>query len=432
MRAHRALALSLVLALSGVGGAQVDCSNADNLCTGDPCVIPVIEPANPCTVDFGARELVIEGLRNIESADFRALKITVAGPVRGRPGMGGSLALTADGELALDGPIEFAGESIVALDAIDELIATAPIRLSGGDDTPLDSSLTLHSQTRVQLEAPIVNVGGADAVSIGAIGGVALDRITNRRKGTGPQPSLSVGGISARLNGALSADGPVDISTELDIEVHAPVRVAGPHLTINGPESLVSIGARIKSTGRANGGRCGAITIRAGKGVTIVDAPIVCAGRAGGDGISLSGEGIQVNSTLKTVSKDDADGDIELDAGGGSFGNVIVTGKILARGSRPGDVIVTGRTITFEDAAVNSSSRLGGGAQRYTASDGNVALQGDFVASKGGTIQATATGDVITDGDFGVGAGGCIGLSAGGAVTTGSSVFDQPVVTSCP
>jgi len=39
---------------------------------------------------------------------------------------------------------------------------------------------------------------------------------------------------------------------------------------------------------------------------------------------------------------------------------------------------------------------------------------------------------VTTEGTFGVGAGGCIGLSAGGTVTTGSSVFDQPVVQSCP
>ena len=427
MRARRALALSLVLALSGVAGAQVDCSNPDNLCTGDPCVIPVIEPANPCTVEFGSRELVIEGLRNIESVDFRAQKITVAGPVRGRPAMGGSLTLTADGELTLDGPIEFAGESIVALDAIDELITTAPIRVSGGDDTPLESSLTLSSQTRIRLEAPIVNVGGADAVDIRAMGDIALDRITNRRKGTGPQPSLSVGGLAVGLNGALHADGPVDIGAELDVEVRAPVRVGGPRFTIGGAEETISIEAPIKSTGRANGGRCGAITIQGGKATPIVDAPIVCAGRAGGDGISIIGRGVQVNSTLKTVSKDDAGGDIELEGG-----NVIVTGDILARGSRPGDVIVTGGTVTFEDARVNSSSRLGGGAQRYTATGGNVALQGDFIASTGGTIQATATGDVITDGDFGVGAGGCIGLSAGGSVSVGSSTFDQTPTTSCP
>jgi hypothetical protein len=428
MRTPSTTTLALLLGLAAAAGAQVDCSNPDNLCTGDPCVIPVIEPANPCTVNFGTRELVIEGLRNVESVDFRARKITVAGPVRGRPAVGGSLALTADGELTLDGPIEFSGESIVALDAIDELIATAPIRLSGGDDTPLDSSLTLHSQTRIQLEAPIVNVGGADSVDIAAMGGVGVDRITNRRKGTGPQPSLSVSGLGVSLNGALSADGPVGIGGELDVDVRAPVRVGGPYLHIDGAEETMSIAAPIKSTGRANGGRCGAITLHAGKGAPIVDAPIVCAGRAGGDGITIIGSGIQVNSTLKTVSKDAASGDIVLDTGA----NVIVTGEILARGSRPGDVIVTGGTVTFEDARVNSSSRLGGGAQRYTASDGNVALQGDFVASKGSTIQATATGDVITDGDFGVGEGGCIGLSAGGSVSLGSSVFDQTPTTSCP
>ena len=55
------IALFLMLALVAPGGAQVDCSNPDNLCTGDPCVIPKIEPANPCVADFGARAVVILG-----------------------------------------------------------------------------------------------------------------------------------------------------------------------------------------------------------------------------------------------------------------------------------------------------------------------------------------------------------------------------------
>jgi len=430
MRTPGIVTLALLVALGAAAGAQVDCSDPDNLCTGDPCVIPVIEPASPCVVAFPG-ELIIEGLRNVENVDFSALKITVAGSVKGRRGTGGQLALRSSGDLDLNGPIQFDGESSITLDAIDRITQTAPIRMSGGDDTPVDSILSIHAQSPISLQAPIVNTGGADAVEIGSFEGINVSDITNRRRGAGPQPSLLIGGSRINLNGTVSADGPVDLSAENDIEVREPIRVGGPHLTIDVAEAPLTVEAPITSTGRANGGRCGAITLRAGKGVPIVDAPIVCAGRAGGDGIRLSGDSIRVNSTLKTVSKDETGGDIVLEAGG-SFGVVTVTGDILARGSRPGDVVVDGQTISFEDATVKSSSRLGGGAQRYTATDGDILLQGTFNAAKGGTIQATATGNVTTDGAFAVGTGGCIGLSAGGSVSLGSSIFDQTPTTSCP
>lgn len=427
-----------MLALAATAGAQVDCTDPDNLCTGDPCVIPEIEPANPCVVDFGFREVIIQGLRNVVAVEFRAGLITLAGPVSGRPDMGGRLVLNAQpGDLTLNGTIAFQDESEVELDAWENVSVNAPIRLTGGDDTPLDSVLRIRSLfATVLLDGPIVNLGGADAVEIGASGGIAvMAPIISRRTGEGPQPPLTLGGAGVIIEAPLTLGGSVDIGAEGIIAVRKPIRAAGAHVRIQSSEAIdgVTIDAPIKSTGRANSGRCGAIAIRAGKSLPIINAPVVCAGRAGGDGIALSGNsGVQVNSTLKTVSNDAAGGDIVLTGSAEEFGSVIVTGEILARGSRPGDVIVDGRNVRFEGATVKSSARGGGGAQCYTAVNGAVVLQGEFDAAKGGTIQATATGDVTTDGDFGVGAGGCIGLSAGGVVTTGSSVFDQPVVTSCP
>jgi len=47
------VALVTVLLLAAPGRAQVDCSDPDNLCTGDPCVIPALELPSDCTVDFG-------------------------------------------------------------------------------------------------------------------------------------------------------------------------------------------------------------------------------------------------------------------------------------------------------------------------------------------------------------------------------------------
>jgi hypothetical protein len=428
----RTLAFVLALALAAPAGAQIDCSDPDNLCTGDPCVIPEIQPADPCTADFGERALVLEGLRDVGTVDFTAAAgITVAGPIRGRPGMGGQLLLGSSGPIVVDGPIEFEDESSVEIRAtLDDVDLNAPIRLVGGDDTPLDSALIITG-FRVTVNAPIKNLGGTDAIVMGASTISIQSRITSRRQGSGTPPPLTMaaeGTISIR--GALSIDGSVDVASDFQINVLRPIRFAGEHLSLFVDMGELTVEAPIKSTGRANGSRCGAITINSSRGPPVIDAPVVCAGREGGDGITLRGTGVVVNDVVKTVSKDASGGDIVLEAPNG--GDIVVTGKVLARGSQPGDVVMTGDNVRLEDAVVKSSARPGGGAQRFTASAGDVSLEGTFVATKGGTIQATATGNVTTEGTFSVGAGGCIGLSAGGTVTTGSSIFDQPVVQTCP
>jgi len=61
------LAFGATLVVSPAAYAQVDCSNPDNLCTGDPCVIPTIEVADPCVVDFEARSVVIDGRLEVPS-----------------------------------------------------------------------------------------------------------------------------------------------------------------------------------------------------------------------------------------------------------------------------------------------------------------------------------------------------------------------------
>jgi hypothetical protein len=428
----RTLAFVLALVLTAApAGAQIDCSDPDDLCTGDPCVIPEIQPADPCTADFGQRALVVEGLRDVGAVDFTAAGITLAGPVRGREGMGGQLLLRSSGPIIVDAPIEFEDESSVELRAtFDDVEVNAPIRLTGGDDTPLDSGLIVTGD-RVTLDAPIKNLGGTDQIVIQASTISIQARITSRREGSGTPPPLAMaaeGVIS--INGPLSIDGAIDVASDFEIDVRRPIRMAGDHLSLFVDMGELNVEAPIKSTGRANGSRCGAIRINSSRGPPVIDAPVVCAGREGGDGITLRGTGVRVNDIVKTVSKDADGGDIVLEAPNG--GDIVVTGSIVARGSQPGDVLVSGDNVRFEDASVKSSAQPGGGAQRFTAAAGDVSLEGTFVATKRGTIQATATGNVTTEGTFGVGAGGCIGLSAGGTVTTGSSVFDQPVIQSCP
>ena len=59
-RSARAPGVALALWPALVLG-QVDCTNPDDLCTGDPCVIPAVEVVSPCVADFGARTVVVGG-----------------------------------------------------------------------------------------------------------------------------------------------------------------------------------------------------------------------------------------------------------------------------------------------------------------------------------------------------------------------------------
>jgi hypothetical protein len=61
-------AVAAVAALAATAHAQVDCSNPDNLCTGDPCVIPPIEVQVPCVVDFGTRTVEIPDMLRVPAA----------------------------------------------------------------------------------------------------------------------------------------------------------------------------------------------------------------------------------------------------------------------------------------------------------------------------------------------------------------------------
>src|SRR6185436_8010471 len=74
MRVAGVLLASALFALPA--HAQVSCADPDNLCTGDPCVIPSIEVVPDCTVDFRPRQLVIAGTLQVPAAS--SLSLTAA------------------------------------------------------------------------------------------------------------------------------------------------------------------------------------------------------------------------------------------------------------------------------------------------------------------------------------------------------------------
>jgi hypothetical protein len=88
MRTIAAMLVSLIL-ITPVAAAPVDCSDPNNLCTGDPCIIDSIEPAEQCVVDFGPREVQIRGLHDVRNVDFTAASFVVLGAINGGVGAAG-------------------------------------------------------------------------------------------------------------------------------------------------------------------------------------------------------------------------------------------------------------------------------------------------------------------------------------------------------
>jgi hypothetical protein len=101
------LAIGFVVLLPALAMAQVDCGDPNNLCTGDPCVIPTLEVEQFCTVDFGSRSLVIAGALSVPqgaTVSLTAGTIAVTGNVLG-PGQGDDVRLNSLGAFSLTGQV---------------------------------------------------------------------------------------------------------------------------------------------------------------------------------------------------------------------------------------------------------------------------------------------------------------------------------------
>jgi hypothetical protein len=110
----RAIASLLgIVALPLVARAQVVCSSPDNLCTGDPCIIPALEVDTPSIVDFGPRTVVIAGRLAVAGDDMLSLtagsmlvQATISN-VQG--GIRPDIVLTATGDVTIAAPVRLSG-----------------------------------------------------------------------------------------------------------------------------------------------------------------------------------------------------------------------------------------------------------------------------------------------------------------------------------
>jgi hypothetical protein len=378
----RSVLVTLLLATTAF--AQVDCSNPDNLCTGDPCTIAAIAVESPCVVDFGSRALVVAGTLRVQSAlgvgsiSFTAASIAVPGMIQadddGVPVHtdGGDITLMADADITVDGRLQSKG-----------YYDGGTIVLDGGGD--------------IRVRGPISATGrysGGGHVAIDAVGEVEITQVVRVNGGGGT--------IGITAGGDLVVDGP------LNGRQPAPLFGKSTNITLVAGGSIL-VADRIDASGTTFGSGDGDIIIRGAAGVTVC-RPIRTRGYA-------IGGGVEVSSSAGNVIVSNS-----IDAGGRNRGNVIrleaagmlsVTGSLLARGVGVfgGDIFARGATVSLT-------------APRFDVRGGN--------DSTGGTIEGTATGNLTASGSFRAQPNGCIALNAGGMLDTSLATFAPPPVADCP
>jgi len=381
---HLVGAMVVLLTLGSSGRAQVSCSDPDNLCTGDPCVIATtVEVISPCSVDFGSRTLVVRGRVHVPDGgalDFTAgaIVVEVRGGIDGsnvsglgEPSQSGAdITLTAAGAITVDGEVKATGNAAagtITIQAGDTLTVSGRVRADGTTYTNPAGHLILRGAGGVTIDGLLRASGSGTApasVDIASSGG----NVTVNQK-------IRISAITVHANGNALIDGDlraywfVDVSSAVgNVTVNRSLRAM--HVSVDAGADLVLIG-KVKS-------RDGTIDLAA-------------AGHA------------QVGPSAK------------LDVSGEDYGRLV---RVEA-----GSVDIMGTV------RANGRSGSGGGDVRVRAVAGDLVLNGSFIATPTGVIEGSAADAVTAVGRF---RSGCNALSAGGTLDVSGAQFEPPLVADCP
>ncbi len=475
------MAVMTTVVLVGDAFAQVDCSDPDNLCTGDPCIISDdIDVLSPCVVDFSPRALVIDRIVRVPNGgtlQFTAGSIAVNHKILGRhitatEGNGANVSLIASGNITV-GP----GFGQIDVTALNN---NGTISLTAGGNVDLQRKL----QAKVRGAGATATGGTVTIDAAGTISTSRRARIDARGRTLGvPTPGGSVtlngdGGVTirARVTTAGSPGGTVTIDSvsgdvvldekgEVDGNGQGPVPSAGGTITVtaSGAVSLTeTVLAIFQPTLHAKGGGGGPGGSVVVQGNTLTDAVL----RANAAGQGATGGSVQVDCASDVdirrvdVGAKTGGGSVDVDAGGSAVidrifadsqsgpggtvsvkaaGDVTIT-EIQGDGDTTGGCVFvssTGGNVLVEKK-VDLDGGTAGGEMSFSAAAGNLTIgdndNRDFIASgpAGGTIQGDASGNLTAAGTFDATVGGCIGLSAGGTLDTAQATFSPAPGASCP
>jgi hypothetical protein len=461
----------LCVTLAAPARGQVDCDTPDDLCTGDPCIVGVVEVDDSCVLDFGSRTLVIDGSLRMPNSGELALTagaVQVAGRIQNMtstvPGAGPRITLAATGDVVLDGPIRLVGVR-------NSLVPGEVTIQAGGSLTVLSALTTLTSPTSITWSAGSGDVDFSGRVNTGRPGGAISVDAGGRIDSFGTFRHLEAIDMSAggdvRLGGRLSAQesltvdagGTFSLETVLrnygsDVILHGALGVSVLRTITMSPLFVDAGSAEIESSAGdvliAMPVRANDVFITAAGNVTI-DALVAASPptRSGGTifidstgGVIDAFAPITAQSGDGTSSGDGAGGHVRLTAPGAIaiHDGILVNAFPQANDAPGGTVEIEGASVlargTFDaDGKVPGPDFPGAppAGFRVTATAGAATLDGSFHARGGpSVIQAIATGNVDVAGDYRVAPNGCIGLDAGGTLATGGATFDTPPVTVCP
>lgn len=427
MRIVRLAALSAwcALVLPSVALGQVSCANPDDLCTGDPCTITAnIDVISPCTVDFGARALVIAAVLRVPDGgtmSLTAASIVQQGPIDGRhvgngAGSGADVTLIATaGDVELRGEIDVAGTvatgsinvqasgDILVEDGLIAKPAGSNVTAIGGN-VALDAGGTIFTDQTALIDVQAANASGG-VVFIDGDGGVTIEGRIHAEGNPGGTVTLgsSAGFVSldrdARVQGFGGPGGLLLVTGETGIAV-TDKQLATSDVTVGGTIQLTSpsAGVFVSDTLYAGGTTGGQILIDAPNGTVDPRERLDVRGTTGAGGtIDINAKRIALLNDAEARSRSGSGGTVAL---AGSELVELVGGDVKAGGK------IDGGSITLESASGDvwvarssvltaSGGRGNGGSLTIDVPVGTLTLEAKVGLTGNGTLGVGGQADVF-------------------------------------
>ncbi len=395
LRLHVATLLVAVL-VATAAQAQVSCANPDNLCTGNPCVIPKIDLACPCVVDFGARTVIVSRVLSLPDAcvlSFTADDIEVDASIGGKNPNGSDITLIATNDITSRSPISAQGRlapGAITLRAggniqVERLVRAGGSRALGGVVTlDADGLLTTAKRGKVDVRSIKTETGG-QAILHGDSGVNLLGRID----------------VSGGTGGSVALSSSADITTGHRILAKGTVANGGS-VAIDA-EGTTQINRMIEARGKVTGGSIAIGTVAGTTTAIIVDDKVNLRvrGRAGGN-IQLIAEN---SITLKRSAE------LDTRASQTTGGVITVTAPDIAIGERV-DIEADGKTGGFITLTASNSIVIEEKVDIDARGDTGT---GGIIDIAAGPITIGLDLDILADGD----GGGSVAIASSGDISVG-------------